>query len=103
MTRPLQARIDLSALQHNLGVVRGHAPQSRAMAVIKANGYGHGMLRVAHALETADGFAVLNVEEAVALREAGFNQRDPAAGRFFQRGRTADSGGIPSGQRHPLR
>ena len=44
------------------------------MAVIKANGYGHGMLRVAHALETAEGFAVLNVEEAVALREAGFNQ-----------------------------
>jgi alanine racemase len=44
------------------------------MAVIKANGYGHGMLRVAHALETTEGFAVLNLEEAVALREAGFNQ-----------------------------
>ncbi|MBZ0095753.1 MAG: alanine racemase [Sulfuricella sp.] len=72
--RPLQARIDLSALQHNLGVARGHAPQSRTMAVIKANGYGHGLLRVARALETADGYAVLNVDEAVALREAGFNQ-----------------------------
>ena len=72
--RPLQAQIDLSSLQHNLGVVRAHAPQSRAMAVIKANGYGHGMLRVAHALETADGFAVLNLEEAVALRGAGFSQ-----------------------------
>ena len=74
LMRPLQAQIDLSALQHNLGVARGHAPQSRTMAVIKANGYGHGMLRVAQALEAAEGFAVLNVEEAVALREAGFNQ-----------------------------
>lgn len=74
MTRPLQARIDLSALQHNLGVVRGHAPQSRTIAVIKANGYGHGMLRVAHALDAAEGFAVLNLEDAVLLREAGFNQ-----------------------------
>ena len=74
LMRPLQARIDLSALQHNLGVVRGHAPQSRAMAVIKADGYGHGMLRAARALEAADGYAVLRVEEAVALREAGFNQ-----------------------------
>ncbi len=74
MTRPLQARIDLSALQHNLGVARGHAPQSRTIAVIKANGYGHGMLRVAHALDAAEGFAVLNLEDAVLLREAGFNQ-----------------------------
>jgi len=74
LMRPLQAQIDLSALRHNLGVARGHAPQARTIAVIKANGYGHGMLRVAHALETADGFAVLNVGEAVALREAGFNQ-----------------------------
>lgn len=74
LMRPLQARIDFSALQHNLGVARGHAPQSRTIAVIKANGYGHGLLRVAHALETAEGYAVLNVGEAVALREAGFNQ-----------------------------
>ncbi len=74
MSRPLFASIDLSALQHNLGVARGYAPKSRTLAVIKANGYGHGMLRVAHALKTAEGFAVLNVDEAVVLREAGFNQ-----------------------------
>ncbi|GAO35534.1 alanine racemase [Sulfuricella sp. T08] len=72
--RPLQAKINLSALKHNFGVVRGHAPQSRTIAVIKANGYGHGMLRVARALEAAEGYAVLNVGEAVALREAGFKQ-----------------------------
>jgi alanine racemase len=74
MSRPLHARINLSALKHNLGVARAHAPQSRTLAVIKANGYGHGMLRVAGALAGVDGFAVLNLSEGIALREAGFNQ-----------------------------
>jgi len=45
------------------------------MAVIKANGYGHGLLRVASALRDADGFAVLNVSEGIALREAGYAQQ----------------------------
>jgi alanine racemase len=74
MPRPLRATVDLSALRHNLGVARRHAPHARIMAVIKANGYGHGMLRVARALEAADGYAVLNLAEAIALREAGFTQ-----------------------------
>lgn len=72
--RPLQAQIDLSSLRHNLGVVRAYAPKSRTIAVIKANAYGHGTLRVAHALAGSDGFALLNLEEAVVLREAGFKQ-----------------------------
>jgi alanine racemase len=72
MARPLQARIHLPALGNNLAVARRAAPQSRIMAVIKANGYGHGLLRVARALAAADGFAVLTVEEAVALREEGY-------------------------------
>lgn len=72
--RPLQASIDLSALKHNLGVARRHAPQSRVLAVIKANGYGHGLLLVAKALEAAEGFALLNLEDAVALRDAGYKQ-----------------------------
>lgn len=44
------------------------------MAVIKANGYGHGLLRVAEGLSGADGFAVLSVDEGIALREAGYQQ-----------------------------
>jgi alanine racemase len=44
------------------------------MAVIKANAYGHGLLRVAEALDEAEGFALLDVRDAVALREAGFRQ-----------------------------
>lgn len=72
--RPIQATIDLDALRHNLAVVRQHAPSSNVMAVIKANGYGHGLLRVAEGLRGADGFAVLNLEEAIALRQAGYTQ-----------------------------
>jgi len=42
------------------------------MAVIKANGYGHGLLTVAEALHQADGFAVASLDEALQLRQAGF-------------------------------
>jgi len=74
MSRPLQARINLSALRHNLETVRRFSPGALVMAVIKANGYGHGLLRVAQALDNADGFAVLTLDGAIALREAGFKQ-----------------------------
>ena len=65
------ATIDHSALRHNLAVARSSAPDSRVMAVIKADGYGHGLLAVAEALSAADGFAVARCEEALALREGG--------------------------------
>ncbi|HSS46531.1 MAG TPA: alanine racemase [Burkholderiales bacterium] len=74
MTRPIQARISFSALQHNLAVARQRAPDSRIMAVIKANGYGHGLLRAAGALTGAEGFAVIDLNDAVILRKAGFRQ-----------------------------
>ncbi|MFZ2162563.1 MAG: alanine racemase [Sideroxyarcus sp.] len=73
MSRPIQARIDLSALKSNLRVVRRLA-SSRIMAVIKANAYGHGLVRAAEALNEAEGFALLDVRDAIALREAGFRQ-----------------------------
>ena len=74
MTRPTRASINLAALAHNLGQVRQSAPDSRAIAVIKANGYGHGILHAAEGLKAADGFAVACLEEAVELREAGYLQ-----------------------------
>jgi len=86
MSRPLRSIIHLSALRHNLAVAKKYAPLSRIMAVIKANGYGHGMLRVARALEEADGFAVLTVQEGVALREAGFAQEILLLEGFFAAG-----------------
>ncbi|MBM0108779.1 alanine racemase [Steroidobacter sp. S1-65] len=69
------ATIDASALRNNLAVVRRMAPRSRVIAVVKANGYGHGMIRVARALADADGLGVARLADAVALREAGITQR----------------------------
>jgi alanine racemase len=63
--------IDTGALRHNLQVIRRLAPRSRVMAVIKANGYGHGLIITARALEAADALAVARVSEGLALREAG--------------------------------
>lgn len=73
MPRPIQAHIDLSALESNIRVARS-STSSRIMAVIKANGYGHGLLRVAGALAGTEGFALLDIQDAVRLREAGFRQ-----------------------------
>ena len=69
-----QALIDHAALRHNLGRVRESAPGSRIWAVIKADAYGHGMLRVARTLDQADGYAVARVEEGLRLREAGIDK-----------------------------
>ena len=81
--RPLFATIDSAALKHNLSVVRRHAPSSAVLAVIKANAYGHGLLRAATALAGADGFALLELDAAVRLREAGFRQRIVMLEGFF--------------------
>lgn len=66
-----RAIIDAGALRHNLGVVRRLAPASRVLAVIKANGYGHGIVPTAKALITADGFGVARLVEGLELRQAG--------------------------------
>ncbi|MFZ2301574.1 MAG: alanine racemase [Gallionella sp.] len=73
MPRPIQAHISLSALENNLRVAR-RATSARLMSIIKADGYGHGMLRVAEALSASDGFALLGITDAICLREAGFRQ-----------------------------
>src|SRR5665647_2012237 len=72
--RPVSATIHLAALRHNLALAKSKAPQSKVMAVIKANGYGHGILHAAEGLRAAEGFAVLGMDEALALRQAGFQQ-----------------------------
>lgn len=74
MSRATTALIDLSALRHNLQRVRDTAPGCRIAAAVKANAYGHGLLRVAQALEGADALAVACIEEAVALREGGIKK-----------------------------
>ncbi|QGU32499.1 alanine racemase [Thermochromatium tepidum] len=70
--RPLRARIHLDAIRHNYRRAQSLAPHSRALAVVKADAYGHGAVAVARALTgEADGFAVACVEEALELRESG--------------------------------
>ena len=69
------AHIDLNALRNNLNVVRQLCPNSRIMAMLKADAYGHGLLPTAKALSSADGFAVARLHEAVTLRKAGLEQR----------------------------
>ncbi len=69
------ATIDLQAIQHNLSIVRRYAPNAQIMTVIKADGYGHGLLSVAKALTKADALAVARIDEAIRLRKAGFKQR----------------------------
>ena len=83
--RPIKARIDLAALHDNLQVAQKLAPQSKVMAVLKANAYGHGLLRAANAMKKAAGFAVLNIEDAMTLREAGFDQTILLLEGFFDR------------------
>ncbi|KNC88854.1 catabolic alanine racemase DadX [Trabulsiella odontotermitis] len=72
MSRPVQASIDLQALRQNLNIIRRAAPQSRVWSVVKANAYGHGLERSWSALNSTDGFALLNLEEAIMLRERGW-------------------------------
>jgi alanine racemase len=68
MPRPIAATIHLAALRHNLERVRHATPDARLWAVVKANAYGHGIERVFPALRAADGFAVLDLDEAARLR-----------------------------------
>ena len=69
------ARIDLAALRHNAAVVRRLAPRSRILAMLKADAYGHGLVPVARALaDQVQGIGVARIDEAVALRAAGWQQ-----------------------------
>jgi alanine racemase len=75
MSRPIRARLDWSALRHNHSVVRHHAGGAKVWSVVKADAYGHGLLPAAHALADAtDGFALVEIEGALALRDAGLSQ-----------------------------
>ena len=84
MSRPARAFINTAALKHNLNQARQFHPNRKIMAVIKANGYGHGIVAVASALSDADGFGVASLEEAMALRDAGVALPITALEGFFE-------------------
>lgn len=74
MSRPAEALINLSALRHNY-LLAAQQSDARAIAVVKANAYGHGAVEVARALaDLAPAFAVAAIEEAQELRRAGITQ-----------------------------
>ena len=80
--RPTEARIDVAALMHNLREARRAAPRSRVLAVVKADGYGHGAIIAARAFldAGADWLGVALVEEGLALRHVGITAPTVALG-----------------------
>ena len=85
MSRPIRATIHLEALRHNYAVARRTAASSKVLAVVKANAYGHGLTHAWRALGgEAGGFAILELEGAVQLRQAGFQGRILLLEGFFE-------------------
>jgi alanine racemase len=72
MPRPIQATIHNAALRHNLARMRAAAPDAKVWGVVKANAYGHGIERVWEGLRGADGFALLDLDEAERVRALGW-------------------------------
>ncbi|MFQ5351311.1 MAG: alanine racemase, partial [Thermoanaerobaculia bacterium] len=84
MARPIRALIDLEAVVGNCRLGAELAPEARTLAVVKADGYGHGAVEVARTLaEQADGFGVASLEGALALRRAGIDNRIVLMAGFF--------------------
>jgi len=74
MSRSITATIHADALRHNLASVRARAPSSRVMAMVKADGYGHGLETVVSALRSADAFGVASIGDARRIRTLGLEQ-----------------------------
>ncbi|RPH49868.1 MAG: hypothetical protein EHM84_06140, partial [Lysobacterales bacterium] len=68
-----RATISSEALRNNLAVVRRLAPESRVLAAVKANAYGHGLVPSARALAGVDAFGLARLDEALILRNAGLS------------------------------
>ena len=75
MIRSLNKHLDIHALKSNYNYLQKFCNSAKVIAVIKSEAYGHGLLRVAKALENSDGFAVACVSEGTALRRAGITQK----------------------------
>ena len=72
MPRPIQATIHVEALRANLNRVRRAQPDAKVWSVVKANAYGHGIERAFEGLRGADGFALLDLQEAQRVRALGW-------------------------------
>ena len=81
--RATKAIIDLAAIRHNLESVKQFAPGAKVMAVVKADAYGHGIVKTALSLTNADAIAVACLDEAITLREAGVQSEIVLLEGFF--------------------
>jgi alanine racemase len=85
MPRPLLATIDISAMRSNLSLAKAHAGSASVWAVVKANGYGHGLANAMCGFAAADGLAVVEPDAAVRLREMGWRKRVLLLEGYFDR------------------
>lgn len=71
--RPTVIDVDLGALRHNVAQIRARVGRARIMGTVKANAYGHGLIRTARELLSCgvDELGVAFLEEGIALRRAG--------------------------------
>ena len=83
MARPIYAQVSLPALRGNIARARALAPNTQLLAVVKANAYGHGLLRVLPALAEADGLALVELDAAIALRAERYVRRILLLEGFF--------------------
>jgi len=84
MPRPLVAIVDSNAMRHNLQVARNAAPHAKAWAIVKANGYGHGLANGMRGFAHADGLGLIEVDGAVRLRELGWRKAIVLLEGFFE-------------------
>jgi alanine racemase len=84
MPRPLVATVDIAAMQANLVVAKTHAPNSRILAVVKANAYGHGLTRALRGFAAADGLGLIELDGAVQLRQSGWQKPILLLEGFFE-------------------
>lgn len=84
MPRPLVATVDIAALQANLALAKACAPNSRILAVVKANAYGHGLARAMRGFAAADGLGLIELDGAVQLREMGWKKTILLLEGFFE-------------------
>lgn len=84
MPRPLVATIDIHAMRHNLAVAKKNVPDSKLWAVVKANAYGHGLERGMRGFSDAEGLALIELDNAVRLREMGWHKPVLLLEGFFE-------------------
>ncbi|WP_115956031.1 alanine racemase [Candidatus Purcelliella pentastirinorum] len=72
MSRPISIIIDSTILKDNLSIIRKISFNSKFWAVVKSNAYGHGIRYIWKLLSDADGFALVELEDALFLRKMGY-------------------------------